>query len=146
VRAVSYPPLSGEVPTRQQRPIGDHSIVGVSKRTAPGGFRATEWIWLAADVILLLLAAFVIGAIISWVRFRTAQLPPFSATSDLGIWRVFLTGLGWLGAMLVAFAVLGVLAYRVAGRDRQIVVDAAVALVVMPRSLSRVCMLWRRVS
>jgi hypothetical protein len=80
------------------------------------GSRASEWVWVAVELILLLVAAFVIGAIISWVRFKTAQLPPFRAASDLGVWRVLLTGLRWLGVMVVVFAVLGLIAYAFAGR------------------------------
>ena len=96
--------------------VGDHSIVEVREPTTSGGSGAREWIWVAADLILVLVAAFVIGAIISWVRFKTAQLPPFSATSDVGVWRVLLTGLRWLGVMVVVFAVLGLLAYAFAAR------------------------------
>jgi hypothetical protein len=69
-----------------------------------------------ADVILLLLAALVIGAVTSWVRFRTAQLPAFSATGDLGIWRVFVAGLLVLVVIVAGFAVIGFLAYVLAGR------------------------------
>ncbi len=71
---------------------------------------------VVVDVILLLLAACVIGAITSWVRFRTAQLPAFSATSDLGIWRVFLAGVLRLLVMVGGFAVISLLAYVLAGR------------------------------
>ena len=85
-------------------------------QTAPARSRAREWIWLVADVILLLLAAFAIGAITSWVRFRTAQLPAFSATRDLGVWGVLLAGVFWFVLMVVAFAVLSLLAYLLAGR------------------------------
>ena len=85
-------------------------------QTAPDRSRAREWIWLVADVILLLPAAFAIGAITSWVRFRTAQLPAFSATRDLGVWGVLVAGVLWLVLMVVAFAVLSLLAYVLAGR------------------------------
>jgi hypothetical protein len=96
--------------------VGDNSIVEARERSARDSARARELIWLAADVILLLLAAFAIGAIISWVRFGTAQLSPFSATSDLGVWRVLLTGVRWLAVMVVVFAILGLLAYAMARR------------------------------
>lgn len=82
----------------------------------PDTWRAREWIWLAAALILLLLLAFAIGAILSWVRFRTAQLPPFSTTGDLGVWSLLLTGLRWLALMAVAFAILGLFAYLFAAR------------------------------
>jgi ABC-type multidrug transport system fused ATPase/permease subunit len=93
-------------------PTGD----GPRARDWGDGPRARDWSWVAVDLILLLVAAFVIGAIISWVGFKTAQIPPFSATADLGVWRVLLTGLRWLGVMVVAFAVLGLLGYAFAGR------------------------------
>jgi hypothetical protein len=90
--------------------------VEVRERTAGDGSRQTEGAWLAADLVLLLLAAFAVGALISVVRFRTAQLPPFSATSDLGVWRVLLAGVRWLVLMAVLFVLLGLLAYGFAGR------------------------------
>jgi hypothetical protein len=67
-------------------------------------------------VLLLLVAAFAVGVITNWVRFRTARVPAFGATSDLGIWRVFLTGVLWLVVMVVGFAVISLLAYALAGR------------------------------
>jgi hypothetical protein len=78
--------------------------------------RGEEWIWLAVDVILLLLVALGIGAVTSWVRFRTAQLPAFSATGDLGIWRLWLAGLLRLIVMVAAFALISALAWALAGR------------------------------
>ena len=84
--------------------------------SAHDGSRAREGVWLGIDLILLLLVALAIGAVTSWVRFRTAHLPAFAATSDLGVWRLLLTGLLWLAVMVVLFAVLSVLAYALAGR------------------------------
>jgi hypothetical protein len=75
-----------------------------------------EWIAAALDLILLLLVALAIGAVVSWVRFRTAQLPAFRATFDVGIWSLFVTGLLWLVAMGIAFSILGLLAYGLATR------------------------------
>lgn len=56
-----------------------------------------------------------------------------------------------IGTLLPALSDTGELTtefstYRVAGRDRQFVVDATVALVAMPRLVSRVFMSRRRVS
>jgi len=90
--------------------------VEASDQTGPDRSRTQEWIWLLVDVILLLLAAFAIGAITSSVRFRTAHLPAFSATSDLGIWRLLLAGALWLAVTVVAFAGISLLAYVLAGR------------------------------
>ena len=36
--------------------------------------------------------------------------------SDLGVWRVLLTGVRWVAMMVVAFAVLGLVAYAFAAR------------------------------
>lgn len=90
--------------------------VEVKQRGALGSSRAREGMWLAADLLVVLLVAFAIGVVISWVRFRTAQLPPFSATGDLGGWRVLVTGVRWLAAMAVLFAVLSLAAYVFAAR------------------------------
>ena len=64
----------------------------------------------------MLAAAFAIGALTQWIRFRTAQLPAFRATSDLGIWRLLLDGLLWLVVMVAAFAIISLLAYWLAAR------------------------------
>lgn len=103
-------------PSPWRRPAGDDCYVEATKQPLPGRPRAKESIWLVADASLLLLAAFAIGAITRWVRFRTAQLPAVSATSDLGIWRVWLAGVLWLVGMVVAFAAISLLAYALAGR------------------------------
>lgn len=71
---------------------------------------------MAADAVLLVVAMFAIGAIISWVRFRTAQVPAITATRDLGIWALLLTGLRWFALMAVLFALLGAIAYALAAR------------------------------
>ena len=101
---------------RRCLPVRDDWLVDARDEAVADRSSETEWVWFVADVILLLLAAFAIGAITSWVRFRTAQLPAFSAMRDLGIWRVLLAGVFWLVVMVVAFVVISFLAYALAGR------------------------------
>jgi hypothetical protein len=102
---------------RPEHLLRDHLLVKLIRRTARAGSGRREWVWLALDLLVLLLVAFAVGAIISLVRFRTAQLPWFSATSDLGVWSVFLTGLRWLAVMVVVFAAFVLVAYMFAGRN-----------------------------
>ncbi len=97
-----------------RRRVRDDWHVEARDQSAPARSRASELIWLVVDVILLLVAAFAIGAITSWVRFRTAQLPASSSTRDLGVWGVLVAGAFWLALMVVAFAALSLLAYALA--------------------------------
>jgi hypothetical protein len=101
---------------RQRRPVRDESRLEVEDQTVRDQGRAREWMWAAVEVILLLLTALLIGAITSWVRFRTARLPAWSATGHLGVWSLLLTGVRWLALMVVAFGLLSVVAYLLAGR------------------------------
>lgn len=99
-----------------RRRVSEDRNLEMRDETTPARSPAREWIWLAVDLILLLLAALAIGAITSWVRFTTARLPAFGATRHLGVWNLFVHGLVWVGLMVGVFAVLGVIAYVLAAR------------------------------
>jgi hypothetical protein len=77
--------------------------------SSAGGLRTV--LEAAAAVVGLAVYVYVIGWVVSWVRFTAARLPADVSTSDLAHGQLFGTGLRSTALMAVAFAIACAVAY-----------------------------------
>jgi hypothetical protein len=88
---------------------------GQSRTPATAGEQFTSAIQIATSVLGLAGYVYLIGGIVSWVRFGAARLPSDAAVSALDTRTLFAVGLRSIVFVALVFAVVSVIAYLAAG-------------------------------